>query len=95
VVCDDEAMAVWMLQMIVAENVSVRREGTTLFLPADPTFRLEEEIKNVIIAVAKTHHIGQLTLWKQLLPLHVARAKHLCMHQPFRQKYCAAAAKRG
>jgi sirohydrochlorin cobaltochelatase len=54
--CADEDMAMWMLRAIVVENVSVRREGPTLFLPAGPDFRLGYEIKNVITAVAKTHH---------------------------------------
>jgi len=54
--CDDEEMALWMLRAIVVENVSVRREGAVLFLPAGPAFRLEQEIKNVITVVAKTHH---------------------------------------
>ena len=49
-------MAVWLLRAIVVENVSVRREGATLFLPAGPGYRVEKEIKNVITAVAKTHH---------------------------------------
>ena len=55
-VCDDEAMALWLLRAIVVENVSVRREGRTLFLPASPAFRLEGEIKNVVTVVAKTCH---------------------------------------
>jgi sirohydrochlorin cobaltochelatase len=55
-VCTDEEMAVWLLRAIVVENISVRREGATLFLPAGPTYRIEKEIKNVITAVAKTHH---------------------------------------
>lgn len=56
VVCQSEEMALWMLRAIVVENISVRREGTVLFLPAGPDFRLEHEIKNVITAVAKTYH---------------------------------------
>ena len=54
--CTDEDMAVWMLRAIVVENISVRREGATLFLPAGPAYRIEKEIKNVVTAVAKTHH---------------------------------------
>ncbi|GAC1401428.1 MAG: sirohydrochlorin chelatase [Ktedonobacteraceae bacterium] len=54
--CPDEKMALWLLQAIVAENVSVRREGAVLFLPAGPTYRVEKEIKNVVTVVAKTHH---------------------------------------
>jgi len=54
--CPSEAMAVWLLRAILVENVMVRREGCTLFFPASPTFRLEKEVKNVITAIAKTHH---------------------------------------
>ncbi len=56
VVCRDEEMALWMLRAIIVENVSVRRTGPVLYLPAGPDFRLENEIKNVITVVAKTHH---------------------------------------
>ncbi len=59
-VCESEAMALWLLRAIVVENVSVRREGCTLFLPAGPNFRLDGEIKNVVTAVAKTYHY-----WKE------------------------------
>jgi len=54
--CEDAAMARWLLVAIAAENVSVRREEDLLFLPAAPSFHLEKEIKNVVTAVAKTHH---------------------------------------
>ncbi|HEX7733790.1 MAG TPA: hypothetical protein VF458_02970 [Ktedonobacteraceae bacterium] len=54
--CYDEAMALWLLRAIIVENVSVRREGAVLFLPAGPAFQLEKEIKNVITVLAKTHH---------------------------------------
>jgi len=54
--CANEDMALWLLRAIVVENVCVRREGTTLLLPAGPAFRLEKEIKNVITVVAKTYH---------------------------------------
>jgi hypothetical protein len=54
--CDDEEMANWLLYAIDAENVAVRREGATIFLPAGPEFSLEKEIKNVVTVVAKTYH---------------------------------------
>jgi hypothetical protein len=54
--CDDDAMAQWHLRAIAVENVSVRREGARLFLPAAPSYGLEKEIKNVVTVVAKTHH---------------------------------------
>lgn len=56
VVCGSEEMALWLLRAIVVENISVRREGPILFLPAGPRFRLEHEIKNVITVMAKTVH---------------------------------------
>ncbi len=59
VACHSAEMAIWLLRAIVVENVSVRREGNVLFLPAGPAFRLEAEIKNVITALAKTHHYWQ------------------------------------
>lgn len=54
--CTSDAMALWLLRAIVVENVCVRREGQTLFLPAGPDFRLEYEIKNVVTVAAKTYH---------------------------------------
>ncbi|AMV32100.1 hypothetical protein VN12_08255 [Pirellula sp. SH-Sr6A] len=54
VVCDDESMASWLLRAIVAENVTVRREGRNLFVPAGPRFTVKKEIKNVITSLAKT-----------------------------------------
>ena len=54
--CADEQMVLWLLHAILAENVSVRYEGSVLFLPAGSAFRLDKEIKNVVTVVAKTHH---------------------------------------
>lgn len=61
--CDSEEMAIWLLRAILVENICVRREGRLLLLPAGPQFRLEHEIKNVITALAKTHHYWQEHLW--------------------------------
>ncbi|CAN5491835.1 hypothetical protein BH09CHL1_BH09CHL1_25940 [soil metagenome] len=55
-VCPDEDAAVWLLRAILVENICVRREGATLCLPAGPDYELTGEIRNVITAVAKTHH---------------------------------------
>ena len=52
-------MARWLLRAIAEENVSVRRAGCTLFLPAAPSFRLDKEVKNVVTVVTKTHHYWQ------------------------------------
>jgi sirohydrochlorin cobaltochelatase len=58
-VCQSEEMALWLLRAILVENISVRREGRTLFLPAGANFRLEQETKSVITVVAKTNHYWQ------------------------------------
>jgi sirohydrochlorin cobaltochelatase len=58
-------MAIWLQQAILAENVSVRRDGSRIYLPVGPDFQLKEEIKNVITAIAKTHHYWQEHLRKQ------------------------------
>lgn len=62
IVCESEAMALWLLRAIIVENISVRREGVTLYFPAGPKFTLGGEIKNIITVVAKTHHY-----WKEHL----------------------------
>jgi hypothetical protein len=54
--CDSPDMAAWLVQAIVAENVSARHDGEVLFLPAGPHFTVEKEIKNVVTSLAKTCH---------------------------------------
>jgi sirohydrochlorin cobaltochelatase len=44
------------MRAIVVENIMVRREDAVLYLPASCRFTVDAEIKNVITAVAKTHH---------------------------------------
>jgi hypothetical protein len=56
VVCRADAMAGWLTQAIVAENVTARQDGRLLLLPAGPLFQLAREIKNVVTSVAKTCH---------------------------------------
>ena len=55
-VCADSTMAAWLAEAIVVENVAARAEGRLLLVPAAPSFEVGKEIKNVITAVAKTHH---------------------------------------
>jgi sirohydrochlorin cobaltochelatase len=64
-VCPDEEAAYWLLHAVVAENVAAGRMGNLLLLPAGPDFRLKYEIKNVITAVAKTHHYWTEHLMEQ------------------------------
>ncbi|MDX1983810.1 MAG: hypothetical protein SFV51_26285 [Bryobacteraceae bacterium] len=56
VMCSTAVMAEWLVRAIVMENVSAYVEGEVVELPAGPHYRLEKEIKNVVTAVAKTHH---------------------------------------
>jgi sirohydrochlorin cobaltochelatase len=56
VACASEEMAIWLMRAIVVENVLARRESAVLYLPAGPRFALDEEIRNVVTAMAKTHH---------------------------------------
>ena len=67
ITCRSDAMAEWLLRAIAMENVSVRRAGAVLELPAAPHFRLEKEIKNVITVIAKTCHywVGHMPLEQQ------------------------------
>ncbi|HEX4143582.1 MAG TPA: hypothetical protein VHY91_08620 [Pirellulales bacterium] len=52
----DANLAAWLVRAIVAENISTQREGSDLFLPAGPHYRVEKEIKNVVTSLAKTCH---------------------------------------
>jgi sirohydrochlorin cobaltochelatase len=54
--CDDGAMAVWLTRAVMAENVFARREGELLFVPVGPSFRIEKEVKNVVVSLAKSCH---------------------------------------
>jgi len=54
--CESAAIAAWLVRAIIAENVMARNEDTVLLVPAGPSFRVEKEIKNVVVAVAKTCH---------------------------------------
>jgi hypothetical protein len=54
--CPAAATAAWLVQAVVAENVIARHVGETLLVPAGPHFRIEKEIKNVVVSVAKTCH---------------------------------------
>jgi hypothetical protein len=67
VTCHGDAMAGWLVRAIVMENVSARRRGAVLELPAAPHFRLEKEIKNVVTVIAKTCHywLGHMPFGQQ------------------------------
>lgn len=54
--CESENMAAWMHRAIVAENVFADHQSHLVRLPSSPSFRIEKEIKNVIVCVAKTWH---------------------------------------
>jgi sirohydrochlorin cobaltochelatase len=54
--CESPQEAAWLQFAVTAENVSARRRGDVLQLPAGPAFRVEKEIKNVVVALAKSSH---------------------------------------
>ena len=56
VTCGSPAMAAWLAEAIVHENVEARAEHDRLLLVAGPDYRLDDEVKSVITVVAKTHH---------------------------------------
>lgn len=67
--CESPEEAAWLQFAITAENVSARRRGAVLQLPAGPAFRVEKEIKNITVAMAKASHywVGHLTAAQQNL----------------------------
>lgn len=54
--CPSAAMAAWLAEAILAENVAARACGAQLLVPVAAHYTLKGEIKNVITAVAKTTH---------------------------------------
>jgi sirohydrochlorin cobaltochelatase len=67
--CGSVPEAAWLQFAVTAENVSARRSLSLLQLPAGPAFRVEKEIKNVVVALAKAYHYwdGHLTDAQQTL----------------------------
>ena len=67
--CGSLEEAAWLQFAVTAENVSARRRQSVLQLPAGPAFRVEKEIKNVVVALAKACHYwdGHLTAAQQSL----------------------------
>jgi hypothetical protein len=59
VTCDSPRMAAWLCATILLENVEARCDEERLLLPADPSFRLKEEVKSVVTVLAKTAHYWQ------------------------------------
>ena len=56
VTCESPAMAAWLAEAIVLENVEARAEDDRLLIVAGPGYRLDDEAKSVITVVAKTDH---------------------------------------
>jgi hypothetical protein len=67
--CGSVEEAAWLQFAVTAENVSARRRKAVLQLPAGPAFRVEKEIKNVVVALAKASHYwdGHLSEAQQAL----------------------------
>jgi sirohydrochlorin cobaltochelatase len=61
--CASCGMSDWLVRAILMENVSARREGAALDLPAGPDYRVEKEIKNVVTCIAKTSHYWSGHIW--------------------------------
>jgi sirohydrochlorin cobaltochelatase len=61
--CPTRGMSDWLVRAILMENVSARREGDALDLPAGPSYRIEKEIKNVVTSIAKTCHHWSGHIW--------------------------------
>ncbi len=61
--------AAWLQLAVTAENVSARRRQSILQLPVGPAFRIEKEIKNVVVSLAKANHYwdGHLSPAQQAL----------------------------
>lgn len=73
VTCPSPAMAGWLAEAIVSENVEAHTEANLLLVPVGDYYTLKGEIKNVITAVAKTtHYWGEhmSAEVKQTLALH-------------------------
>jgi sirohydrochlorin cobaltochelatase len=86
--CYSDTMADWLLRAITMENVSARRDGLALDLPASPAFRVDKEIKNVITVMAKTSHywVGHMpgTQKQAIAALFAAMAKEAPLLEPER-----------
>ncbi len=64
--CGSSSKASWLSEQIRQENVETRQEGTQLWVPVGETFQVENEVKNVVTAVAKTTHY-----WRDHLAVEV------------------------
>lgn len=83
--CRSPAESAWLQFAVTAENVSARRREATLQLPAGPAFQVEKELKNVVVALAKSSHywdshltdsqqnLGGSSIWEPAAPSEVAR----------------------
>lgn len=54
--CENERMAAWMAATIILEFVEARSDGDLLYLPAEPAFRVDDEVKSIVTVTAKAHH---------------------------------------
>ncbi len=80
--CQCRDMAAWLLRAVMSENIFARCREGSIQVPAGPTFRLAKEVKNVVVALAKTCHY-----WKDHIPqlqraAIVERFKEIDLLQP-------------
>jgi hypothetical protein len=55
--CADEAMAVWLMRAVIAENVLARREKDVLYLPAAPAFARGNQAQRVVDTAARARRL--------------------------------------
>lgn len=66
VTCPSMAMAKWVTEAILEENVEAKQDKTRVLVPVAEYYTVKGEIKNVITAVAKTTHY-----WGEHIPAEV------------------------
>jgi sirohydrochlorin cobaltochelatase len=58
--CSGEEMAIWLMRAVIVENVLVRREGDSLFLPANSQFRTNERSKRVVATFTHAYRLWNI-----------------------------------
>ncbi len=55
VTCASARMAAWMAACLVLEGIEARSAGDRFSLPLAPSFTLHEDVRDLVVAVAKAH----------------------------------------
>jgi hypothetical protein len=87
----NETMAAWLARAITMENVAVHLDQSTLELPTSPDFRIEKEVKSVIVTLAKTFHYWSSHMspaqHQQIAALFAASNQRYPLLQPQREPH--------